>query len=702
MSGTTSLLFGGGAYKGDGVVQSMQDMRVVFQGAELSKVKLFLGSLFEKRRSWTLRELQDCPRPNKTMSFSLMRTHLEHVIVSGELTHDNGVFTVTEKPIFHNVRSFTEKYFHKDPSYSTPTTAIVDMATYFFGKHVSRNTSRVLFKSFNYDPICAGFFRGYRVCPMAEWNEITRDQEDPMENFLQRRVAFTGPEPHFTRLVDITTAYLSTHDESASFSDITKKVQSKLRARGFVTTNLGLDDRLVRQCRLSPTQVEVAEDVQDVQVEKEEERGPKRKYEEDEDEEEEEEGEEEEPPQAKKVRRGQSNDQFVNTDLKPTSLFKEKINDALTRMWANEFGDQDTTPHFLVIDDPKTKCRTSTTILKYFPGATTTAISSDRAVLEYQSPKRRAIHGWSTAILQSLTDGEEEFHGMFLDYCDTAILSDSKSYDWTEDVELAFNMMPKDALVFVTFARRGCPNPVTHIQMALRHKLDDQFVMRDVFEYKDSAAMILVCLGRRGEQSPHKLATDYLFPKKDAKVLVWSDNYGYWKGTFQNIKNPREWVVIDQDGTPNFPDARLCIPRVFVEHPGDGYLTDEEEDEEGEDEDDGDYEEEEEEEEETQPQQPLRRSTRLIQAKQAKKARKAKKTRLVEEYTDAVQSTFPHLDFTNGVRSTEVCKTIVASNNHEVLYPVHIRKGLKELVDQGILIKSKDPKSPFFNLFKLK
>lgn len=226
---------------------------------------------------------------------------------------------------------------------------------------------------------------------------------------------------------------------------------------------------------------------------------------------------------------------------------KDLINESIGRLWRR--GNR-----FLVIDDPKTKCRTSAAIRRWNPGAKITAISSDPELAKYRIPFERCgceiEVGVSTEILESL-GCPRDVDGVFLDYCATPARN-NPIFDWVHDVELCFdNIMKSKRVVFVTFSKRNFPSIHTFVESIVRDELPDLTIV-DSYEYTDTSPMVAYTFAKKKDWSTHRCPpglAQTILPKPGDRIQVIrvAEGEHAWAGTFHRMVNSKEWEVKDLD-----------------------------------------------------------------------------------------------------------------------------------------------------------
>lgn len=259
MSGTTSLLFGGEVHDGEGVVDNNPTQKKwIALRLRPSKISFFLKNLFQTCPSVGIGEIGTVckPHPNFRNEQMYIKSMLHKCVEDGDLVHNNGVFTLTDQPVFNNVQCFMDKYFHKDPSYSTQISVVMEHASNYFGKPVSMEAARSLFHTFNYEARrTKHVFRGYRVCPPAQWEKTRAGPENILELFFQTCVAYDKTKSISVPLVEIARAYINVYQVKRGavtwpLEHTVRTIQTELRRRGFQYCRAQWEVRSVYNCQL--------------------------------------------------------------------------------------------------------------------------------------------------------------------------------------------------------------------------------------------------------------------------------------------------------------------------------------------------------------------------------------------------------------------------------------------------------------------
>lgn len=246
--------------------------------------------------------------------------------------------------------------------------------------------------------------------------------------------------------------------------------------------------------------------------------------------------------------------------LDPKAPNKSKINHAIASIWKDRPGP------FFVIDDPNTNCRTTSAILDVCPDAKVVAISCNESMAHAAPhPTVTNLVGMSTDLLSRQVESGAKFDGMFLDYCSTPQRSANHRFDWVKDVQMAFAKLltPKSA-VFVTFSTRQTSRAITLVRATIATYIPN-VVVADVYQYKDTSAMVAVTLVRADDTWTDATSlprlTDQMFPKMGDQVRVYGDDET-WTGEFQGLSTLNLWNVFSPQDDAMYEMDFDCVVKM--------------------------------------------------------------------------------------------------------------------------------------------
>ncbi len=243
--------------------------------------------------------------------------------------------------------------------------------------------------------------------------------------------------------------------------------------------------------------------------------------------------------------------------LRPTvdhrydKLFKMAINRAIMAECEHRLDSNQLLSAF-VLDDPKTKCRSTAVLTQMDRTATVVLCSSNKKIARYHNPRMglRAIADVSTYALETLVEEREAgsevfttFDLFFLDYCKTPSLG---SHNWHRDIELCLKMRRSPSTpIYVTFAQRNIPHSASFI----RHSISDRFphlTLSDFTQYCDSAPMIIGTILPKTEAFKLPPLSSYLTANTGDVVQV--NTLGGWKATVTRCVSSTDFEV-QEEGT---------------------------------------------------------------------------------------------------------------------------------------------------------
>lgn len=246
--------------------------------------------------------------------------------------------------------------------------------------------------------------------------------------------------------------------------------------------------------------------------------------------------------------------------LDPKAPNKSKINHAIASIWKDRPGP------FFVIDDPNTNCRTTSAILDVCPDAKVVAVSCNESMAHAAPhPTVTNLVGMSTDLLSRQVESGAKFDGMFLDYCSTPQRSANHPFDWVKDVRMAFAKLltPKSA-VFVTFSTRQTSRAITLVRATITTYIPN-VVVADVYQYKDTSAMVALTLVRADDTWTDATSiprlTDQMFPKMGDQVRVFGDDET-WTGEFRGLSTLNLWNVYSPQDDATYEMDFDCVVKM--------------------------------------------------------------------------------------------------------------------------------------------